>query len=174
MMQSHRIFVVWSVAIALLTNIGCSAKSSIIIARPLNVRIRDYQSIAVEIDKWGLGNDHENSCLHKRIVVRLIGSGLFNKVCREKEELSQCKLLLKVVVTDIRRISPGQRLVSWTRARMKARAELVDRETGEILGSCMAVGLSSLEWSSGFTDHAVEQSAEQIAKFVINGYLSRE
>lgn len=154
--------------------IGCS-KSQMVALQPLDTGLSAYDSVVVAVEP-AVAEDvqMEQSDLEAAVVSKIKDLKVFQSIkLGDGSETSEGMLLLKITISDIRKVSGAKRFWAGAfagRASMTCGLDLVDAAQGKTLGSYTVKGESGGSGYSGGTGDAIKKTAERIAEIIRSNY----
>lgn len=150
---------------------GCvSARSSVgLTSPPVPAEVLEqYSTVAVRVEPKVEMTDDNVRDLAAAITSQLLAIGQFTDVRGARAEDSAGMLVLQVAVTKFRRVGGVSRFFFGRLAgtsSTEAQVELIDAESGRVLGTLVATGESNMDQAgSSATDSMTAQLAQGIAR----------
>ncbi|NIO02176.1 MAG: DUF4410 domain-containing protein [Candidatus Latescibacteria bacterium] len=155
--------------------VGCTAQSKMVSLRPLDTDLRPYTSMVVSVEPLVTEDvEKEIAALESLIVAKVEEVGVFEDVqVGSAEDSTEGTLLVKVTITEIKKVSEGQRF--WLgafagRATMTTEVLFMVAVSRQTLGSYSITGESGGTGFSGGTGHAIDKTATGIADVIAKNY----
>ncbi len=154
--------------------ISC-ASSQITAEQPLSVGLNTYKNFALSVESMVTEDvEKELSDLRGLVLSKVMSLNVFDQVfLLDDRELPENTLLLKIIITDIRKVSSGSRL--WLgafagEAYMTNKLLFIDALTNEKLGEYSVTGQSGSTAYAGGTNEAIEKTLEAIVEVITNNF----
>lgn len=162
---------------------GCAAKKITIVTMPVKTRLSNYSTLkiepfyyssAVEIKSQEKA-DKLRDMFQERVKYDIYGLSLFEKVVdTEASDDTDHIVLLKGKITYMKRVTRFTRLMVGAmagRSRVDVDIQLIDYQTGDILGEAVIKGTSTGGSAfAGGTEEAFQNASQQVAEFIKNSY----
>lgn len=148
---------------------GCASSGQTLNAQAPTTKLSAYKSVVVNVTSSVPDTSRETLQLESMIVSTLNTAKTFPAVSGGSAG-GTGELRVNAVITDLRRVSSGARVMLGAfagRGNMTVDVKLVDTRDGKTVGSFTSQGTSSGGTVfSGTTDQAVELAARQIVEFL--------
>ena len=148
--------------IILLLLISC-ASSQITPEQPLSTGLNAYKNFVISVEPEVTEDvEKEMSDLTGLVLSKVMALNVFDKVeLKSGEDFEENTLLLRIIITDIRKVSSASRF--WLgafagEARMTNKLLFVDAATNETLGEYSVTGSSGGSGFSGGTNEAINKT----------------
>ncbi len=170
-MRRHQNMCGGLLAIVALLLVGCAARSMVARTAPITTDLSRYSTLALTLEST-VDDDVEDDVrtLAESILSQITALGLFTDVCIcEAEEGAADTVIMNATMTQLRRVSGGQRLFAGVfagRAGATVEIDLIDAQSGELLESQVVTGESGSTGFSGTTWYALTEAAEGVARWL--------
>ena len=180
-------FIVFVVAV--LFTFGCAAKRITTVTKPTTTKLSNYDCLQIEQftfeqsfrEEKITDEDDEMKAnilregFQTRVQYHIYSLDLFEDVVEiECPTYAENIVALKGEITYMKRVTKAARIFVGAyagRARVDVDVQLVDVQTGDVVGAASVKGTSTGGWvGAGGTEQAFENAAELITEFIMNSY----
>jgi hypothetical protein len=162
---------------------GCAAKRITIVTMPVKAGLSNYDTLkiepfyyssAVEIESQEKA-DKLRDMFQERVKYDIYGLSVFEKVVTTESTRDTDRIvLLKGEITYMKRVTRFSRIMVGAmagRSRVDVDIQLLDAQTGDILGQASIKGTSTGGSAfAGGTEEAFQNASQQVAEFIKNSY----
>jgi hypothetical protein len=172
-MKTFRCLIGFSLFI-LMFLISC-ASSQITPEQPLSASLNAYKNFVISVEPEVTEDvEKEMSDLSGLVLSKVMALNVFDKVVlKDEEELEENSLLLRIIITDIRKVGSASRF--WLgafagEAHMTNKLLFIDYAANDTLGEYSVTGRSGGSAFSGGTNEAINKTLEAIVEVISDNY----